>query len=240
MQQQRNTAVITGAGSGVGRATAIALAGRGWGVALVGRREAPLRETARACGGDEQCLVTPADVADEGSVATLAAQVLSKWGWLDALVCAAGTNAPDRSLAKVSSEDYRTIMDVNLHGVYLCTQAVLPVMRQQRRGTIVVVNSLAGLRASALSGVAYVMSKFGAAGLVQSINAEENAGGIRATSVFPGDINTPLLEKRPNPPPAEARPRMLTPDDVAACVMLAIELPDRAVVEEIVVRPRAG
>jgi NAD(P)-dependent dehydrogenase (short-subunit alcohol dehydrogenase family) len=238
--EQTNVAVVTGAGSGVGRSTAIALVKRGWNVALLGRREAQLRETAAQCGAPERSLAIPCDVADEQSVRHATDELLSKWGRVDALVCAAGTNAPNRSLAKVSPEDYRTILDVNLHGVYLCVQALLPAMRRQRRGSIVVVNSIAGLRASALSGVAYVMSKFGAAGLVQSINAEENAHGIRATSVFPGDIDTPLLERRPSPPPPEARTRMLTPDDVAACVMLAIDLPDRAVVEEIVVRPRVN
>jgi len=108
----------------------------------------------------------------------------------------------------------------------------------ERSGTIIVVNSLAGLRASALSGVPYSASKFAAAGLVQSINAEENKNGIRATSVFPGDINTPLLDKRPNPPAKELRVNMLQPDDVTDCVMLAVNLPERVVVEELVVRPR--
>ena len=238
--EQRNVAVVTGAGSGVGRATAIELAKRGWHVALAGRRGDALRETAERCGGPEPCFFVSTDVRNETSVAEMAKQVLANWGRVDALVCAAGTNAPKRSLAEVSREDYRTIVEVNLHGVYLCVQAVLPVMRQQQRGTIVVVNSIAGLRASKLSGVAYVMSKFGAAGLVQSINAEENASGIRATSVFPGDIDTPLLERRPAPPPPEARKRMLTPADVAACALLAIELPDRVVIEEIVVRPRVS
>jgi hypothetical protein len=100
-------------------------------------------------------------------------------------------------------------------------------------------SSIAGLKASGLSGVSYVMSKFGAAGLVQSINAEENKHGVRATSVFPGDINTPLLDKRPNPPAKELRVNMLQPDDVTDCVMLAVNLPDRVVVDEIVVRPFA-
>ena len=236
--EQQNVAVVTGAGSGVGRATAIELAKRGWLCAIVGRREASLRETEKQCGSPERCFVVPADVARDDVVTEMANAVLAKWGRVDALVCAAGTNVPNRSLANVSPEDYRHVIDVNLHGVYLCVQALLPVMRRQQRGTVVVVNSLAGLRASGLSGVAYVMSKFGAAGLVQSINAEENANGIRATSVFPGDIDTPLLDKRPNPPLTEARTRMLQPQDVAACVVLAIELPDRVVVEEIVVRPR--
>ena len=82
------------------------------------------------------------------------------------------------------------------------------------------------------------MSKFGLAGLTQSINAEERGNGIRACAIFPGDIDTPLLEKRPSPPPAEARAKMMRAEDVAACAMLAINLPDRAVVEELIVRPR--
>ncbi|MBI4323897.1 MAG: SDR family NAD(P)-dependent oxidoreductase, partial [Chloroflexi bacterium] len=85
---------------------------------------------------------------------------------------------------------------------------------------------------------AYVMSKFGLAGLTQSINAEERAQGIRACAVFPGDIDTPILDLRPHPPPPEARQRMLRSEDVAQCVLLAINLPPRALVEEIVIRPR--
>jgi NADP-dependent 3-hydroxy acid dehydrogenase YdfG len=168
----------------------------------------------------------------------MAKRVTEKLGAVELLVAAAGTNTPNRSLEKLSADDYDKVMGANLNGVYYCVQAFLPAMRKSRRGTIVVVNSLAGLRASALSGVSYVMSKFGAAGLVQSINAEENKNGIRATSVFPGDINTPLLDKRPNPPAKELRVNMLQPEDVTDCIMLAVNLPERAVVEELVVRPR--
>ncbi len=81
------------------------------------------------------------------------------------------------------------------------------------------------------------MSKFGLAGLTQSINAEERGNGIRACAVFPGDIDTPLLEKRPQPPGAEARARMLRPEEVAECVWLCVSLPPHAIVEELVVRP---
>jgi NAD(P)-dependent dehydrogenase (short-subunit alcohol dehydrogenase family) len=96
----------------------------------------------------------------------------------------------------------------------------------------------AAKQASAKAGPAYVMSKCGLAGLTQAINAEEKADGIRACAVFPGDIDTPLLDLRPNPPSGEAREKMLRAEDVAACVMLAIQLPQRAIVEEILVRPR--
>ena len=210
----------------------------GWRVAIVGTRAAALDETIKLSGTPAQMLACPCDIGDADAVTAMAERVATRWGFVELLVAAAGTNIPNRSLEKLSLEDYRKVVDVNLHGVFHCVQAFLPGMRENKRGTIVVVNSIAGLKASALSGVSYVMSKFGAAGLVQSINAEENKQGVRATSVFPGDINTPLLDKRPNPPAKELRANMLQPDDVTDCVMLAVNLPERVVVDEIVVRPR--
>lgn len=232
------TAVVTGGSSGVGRATALRLVNEGWRVAIVGTREQALNETTNQSAKPDQMLACPCDLGDAGAVQAMAKRVTEKWGAVELLVAAAGTNVPHRSLQDLSLDDYRKVIDVNLNGVYFCVQAFLPAMRQSKRGTIVVVNSLAGLRASALSGPSYVISKFGVAGLVQSINAEENGNGIRATSVFPGDINTPLLDKRPNPPAKELRGNMLKPEDVTDCVMLAVNLPERVVVEEIVVRPR--
>jgi NAD(P)-dependent dehydrogenase (short-subunit alcohol dehydrogenase family) len=112
-------------------------------------------------------------------------------------------------------------------------------MRRQGAGTIVNIISEAGQRATAKAGAAYVASKFAVSGLTQSINWEEQKHGIRATALYPGDINTPLLDKRPVPPPLEGRKHLLQPEDVAACVLLAIELPFNAVVEELLLRPRA-
>ncbi len=232
------TAVVTGGSSGVGRATALRLVKEGWRVAIVGTREDALNETIKLSGDAEQLLGCPCDIRDAAAVAAMAKRVTGQWGTVELLVAAAGTNVPNRSLETLSLDDYRMVVDVNLNGAYYCVQAFLPAMRQAKRGTIVVVNSLAGLQASALSGPSYVVSKFGTAGLVQSINAEENRNGIRATSVFPGDINTPLLDKRPNPPAKELRGNLLQPDDVTDCVMLAVNIPERVVVAEIVVRPR--
>ena len=111
-------------------------------------------------------------------------------------------------------------------------------MRTRGSGTIVNVVSDAGKQASPKAGPAYVMSKFGMAGLTQSINAEERGRGVRACAIFPGDIDTPLLNKRPVVPDAEARARMMQPQDIADCVLLCINLPSRVVVEEMLVRPR--
>jgi NAD(P)-dependent dehydrogenase (short-subunit alcohol dehydrogenase family) len=233
------TALVTGAGSGVGQAVALVLARKGWRVALVGRRRVALEQTVAMAGKFKSSLfVCPCDIGDQAAVKRLERAVMRGFNSLEVLVNAAGTNAPRRSLKELSRADYERMMATNLHGAYLCAQAFLPAMRQQKSGTIVNVVSDAAKQASAKAGPAYVMSKFGLAGLTQSINAEEKAGGIRACAIFPGDIDTPLLNLRPTPPPGEVRERMLRPEDVAACVLLAIELPARAIIEEILVRPR--
>jgi NADP-dependent 3-hydroxy acid dehydrogenase YdfG len=232
-------AVVTGAGSGVGQAVVWRLARAGWRVALVGRRAATLDETIRQAGaGAGRLLAVPCDISDQAAVAAMRDTVQAQLGPVDVLVNAAGTNTPRRSLDQLDAEDYRQVVRTNLDGAFYCVQAFLPSMRERHTGTIVNIISDAGLRANAKAGSAYVASKFGLAGLTESINAEERTQGVRACGIFPGDINTPLLEKRPNPPPADARAEMLQPEDIAECVWLAISLPPRAIVESLVVRPR--
>jgi NAD(P)-dependent dehydrogenase (short-subunit alcohol dehydrogenase family) len=233
------TAVITGAGSGVGRAVAIALAKHQWRVALLGRTKSSLDETARLTGlKSPDVLVVSCHIGRVEQVQSMAQAVLGQFGTVDVLVNAAGTNVPKRSLEVLSLDDYHAMIDTNLHGSYYCVQAFLPQMRRRKSGTIVNIVSEAGRIASPKSGPAYCMSKFGQAGLTQAINAEERGNGIRACSIFPGDIDTPLLDKRPAPPDAAARAKMMQPEDIAECALLAINLPPRAVVEEIFVRPR--
>lgn len=232
-------ALVTGAGSGVGRAVVLRLAAAGWQIALTGRRTEPLAETVALAGpaASSRLAVFPCDVGDAASMRHLHDAVLARFGRVDAVVAAAGTNTPHRSWAELTVEKYHELLAANLHGAFHCVQAFLPGMRRRGAGTFVFINSEAGLRASPKAGVAYVASKFGLTGLAQSLNAEERAHGIRACSVFPGDIDTAILDLRPNPPPAEARAKMLQPADVAECVWLALSLPPRALVEELVVRP---
>jgi NAD(P)-dependent dehydrogenase (short-subunit alcohol dehydrogenase family) len=233
------TAVVTGAGSGVGQAIALALAREAWRVALVGRREEALRETVRLAGAaGGQFLVCPCDIGDGQAVEQMGRRVLDEFQEVEVLVNAAGTNAPRRALKVLSLEDYHSMIDANLNGAYYCAQAFLPQMRARKSGTIVNIVSDAGKQASPKAGPAYVMSKFGLAGLTQSINAEERANGVRACAIFPGDIDTPLLDKRPAPPDAAARSKMMKPEDIAECALLCIHLPPRAIVEEMLVRPR--
>ena len=239
MSSTVSSILVTGAGSGVGRECVLRFAAAGWQVALIGRRAEPLAETVALAGADASLRLAPftCDLGDDAAVARTVTEVVARFGRLDAIINAAGTNIPQRALSELSLEDYHSTLAANLHGAFHLARAALPVMRRQGSGTFVNINSEAGLKASTKSGAAYAVSKFGLTGFTQTINAEERVHGIRACSIFPGDIDTPLLEKRPAPPPAEARTRMLRPEDVAACAWLAVTLPPRAVVEELLVRP---
>lgn len=235
-----NHAIITGAGSGVGQAIALALVKKGWNVSLIGRRADALKDTIAKAGADGQKLdAYSLDIADAAGVAKTVATAIAKRSGVQVLVNAAGTNIPKRSLEVLSNDDWRAVLDANLNGTYYMVSSVLPTMRTQKTGTIVNIVSDAGLRANPKAGPSYVASKFAVSGLTQAINCEEQKNGIRATAIYPGDINTPLLDKRPVPPPMELRGSMLQAGDVAACALLAIELPYNAVIEELLLRPRA-
>jgi NAD(P)-dependent dehydrogenase (short-subunit alcohol dehydrogenase family) len=233
------TSVVTGAGSGVGQAIALKLAQDGWRVALVGRRAEALQETVRLAGPlGRQFLACPCDIGDAAAVAQMARRVLGEFQAVEVLVNAAGTNAPRRSLEVLSLDDYHAMINANLNGAYYCVQGFLPQMRTRGSGTIINIVSDAGKLASPKAGPAYVMSKFGLAGLTQSLNAEERGHGVRACAIFPGDIDTPLLNKRPTPPDEASRAKMMKPEDIAECALLCIRLPARVIVEEMLVRPR--
>jgi NAD(P)-dependent dehydrogenase (short-subunit alcohol dehydrogenase family) len=228
------TAVVTGAGSGVGRAIALRFASEGWRVALVGRRIEPLAETAAAAGADDgRVALFSCDVSVSDSVAAMGAEVLARFDEVDVLVNAAGINVTQRGFQALSLDDWHAVLATNLHGAYYCVRAFLPAMRTRKTGTIININSDVGKVARDLAGPAYVASKFGLMGLTQQINAEERSHGVRACSICPRDVNTPLLDKRPQPPSAEARSRMLQPEDLADCAWLVATLPSRAVVDEI-------
>ena len=233
------TAIVTGAGSGVGRAVSLRLAKEGWSVALVGRTQAGLEETMKLAGdGASRLHPFVCDIGDAKSAEQTIAGAIATLGSVGALVNCAGTNIPKRALEVLNSDDFNRVIATNLSGAVYFITGVLPAMRKGGGGTIVNIISDAGLIANSKAGAAYVASKFGLSGITQSINLEERDKGIRACAIYPGDISTPLLDKRPVPPPQEARAKMLQPEDMADCVMLCVNLPQRAVVEQMLVRPR--
>ncbi len=186
-----NTAIITGAGSGVGRAVALRMAGEGWTVALVGRTPKGLEETKTLAGDKAANLhVFPCDIGDPAAAEKTVAAAVAKLGTVTALINCAGTNIPKRSLEVLNATDYQSVIATNLNGAVYFTLGVLPAMRKAGRGTVVNIVSDAGMFANAKAGAAYVASKFGVSGLTQSINCEERQHGIRACAIYPGDIAT--------------------------------------------------
>jgi NAD(P)-dependent dehydrogenase (short-subunit alcohol dehydrogenase family) len=239
LEDGRKAAVITGGGSGVGRGIALRLAEEGWALALVGRTPARLEETAGlADRAQTKIRCYACDVGDADSVAHAAAAILTDFERIEAVINAAGENIPARSLDVLSAADFEQVIRTNLTGSFLMTREILPRMREQKSGTVIHIVSDVGLAANPKAGTAYVASKFGQGAMIQSINQEEQINGIRACGIFPGDINTPLLDKRSVPPPAGARLAMLQPEDLAECVSMVLNLPPRAVVEQILMRPR--
>lgn len=236
MNCNETAALVTGGGTGMGRSVAVALAKAGCQVVVAGRRNSKLQETveaARPATVLQQCV----DVADRRSVETLVQSTTEKLGRIDLLVHAAGVNIKNRSMAEMQPEQWDQIMAINATGAYNCMWAVLPQMRQRKGGLIVNITSVAGKRASDLGGIAYCASKFAATGLGTAVGLEEAQYGIRVTNVYPGEVDTPLLEQRPLPVSEEHRQRMLQPEDVAQLVVSLVQLPDHAHVPEIVIKP---
>ena len=232
-------AIVTGAGTGIGAAIAAALHGAGAAVTLVGRRAEPLAQVAGQLGA-ERVRVRPCDVADWDAVQAAVRDAEQAHGPATILVNNAGINTNPRSVAQVSLPDWDRTVAVDLSGVFYGVRAALPAMRAAGRGTIVNVASTAGRWGSSLAGAAYSAAKHGVLGLTQVINDEESRNGIRCTAILPGEVETPILEQRPEPVSAERRRAMLQPEDVAAAALLAASLPGRACITELVIKPRVA
>ena len=238
MKLADKTAVVTGAGSGIGRGIAECFAREGAKVIAVGRTAAKL-EKARGAAGDAAQRLFPraADVSEKGPVHELFEQVIAEFGRIDILVNNAGTNVPKRALDVLSVEDFELMVKVNLTGAYNCIHAVLPHMRQNKDGLIINISSIAGVRASTLGGAGYSASKFGLSALSYCVGLEEGVNGIRSCMICPGEVNTPILENRAVVPTAEQRAVMLQPEDLAQAALMVALLHPRATVPELIICP---
>ena len=229
---------ITGAGTGIGEAAALMFAGEGARLVLMGRRPEPLQAVAEAASKlGAQAAVESVDVGDRAAVGAVAARLLESLGRVDILVNNAGLNIPDRKLKVISGEDWDRVIHANLTGAFNMVQAVLPPMRDQGGGLIINVSSMAGKRATGVSGASYVASKHGMNGLSLEINEEEWQTGIRSTAICPGEVNTPILQKRPVKIDQEEFERMIQPEDMAAAIRFVAELHPRSIVPEMLMQP---
>jgi len=237
MLLEGKVALVTGGGSGVGAAVAQQLAQAGAQVVVVGRRAEQLQAVCAAITSGAQVRPIVADVVDRTQVTALVKQIVSEFGRLDMLINNAGVNTPERRLEQLSDENWDYLMTVNATGAFNMIQAVLPQMRAQGAGLIINISSISGLRASTLAGAAYSASKHALNALSKVVGQEEEQHGIRSTIISPGDINTPLLDKRPVPVSAEQRTKILQPDDIAAAVLFVATLPAHVSVPELVIKP---
>ncbi|MFO0798376.1 MAG: SDR family oxidoreductase [Gemmataceae bacterium] len=232
-------AVVTGGGSGVGKATALLFLKEGAKVVIAGRDAAKLAAVAAEANAGDALRTVPADVSKAADCANLIAAATAAFGRVDVLVNNAGTNIKDRTIRELTPESWEMMIGANLHGAFYCTKAVLDQMFARKDGVIVNVVSVAGKRANPLGGAAYVAGKFGMGGFGMVLSNEEKDSGVRVSNVYPGEIDTPILAARPRPVTEEQRALILKPEDVADAVLFVATLPPRVSVPELVIKPTA-
>ena len=229
--------LVTGASSGIGKATALALVKLGASVALVSRNPDRVLAEVVAARKDEDVTVKAyaLDLGDVGSVAIAVKKIVADFGGIDVLINNAGM-AYIGEIVDMPLADWQKILDLNLTSVFQCIQAVLPIMRQQKHGAIVNVASIAAKQAFPKWG-AYSASKFALLGMTQALAAEEQSHGIKVMSICPGSVNTPLWDT------VEAnfnRESMLQESTVAESIIYLLSLPANAIVTDMVLMPNVG
>jgi NADP-dependent 3-hydroxy acid dehydrogenase YdfG len=235
---QGKVAWLTGAGSGIGRAGAQALAEAGATVIVSGRTPPGLAETvdliAKAGGKAEPAAL---DVADKHAVAKLGADIIARHGRVDILVNSAGLNLSTRLWKDMTPDSFDHIAGINLNGALYCIYAALPAMRAQKSGLVINISSWAGRFEEYLTGPAYNASKTALAALTHSLNDEECVNGIRACCIYPGEVATPILRHRPVAPSQQEVDRMLQAEDLGKTIRFVAEMPPRVCINEILITP---
>jgi NADP-dependent 3-hydroxy acid dehydrogenase YdfG len=231
-------AVVTGGSRGLGEATVRRLTQAGAAVVFTARGAQALQtleaELSQAGANVAGVAADLASLTDSQRVIDTAVQ---RFGRVDILVNNAGSSSRVRNVRWVGLEEWERVFAVNMTGVYALTQAVLPDMIARGGGTIVTVASAAALRPGLLGGAPYGAAKAAARNLMGHVHTVLRNKGIRATTILPAEVDTPILENRPLVPDAHARATMMQPEDVAAAILLCVTLPPRTVIEEIVLSP---
>jgi NAD(P)-dependent dehydrogenase (short-subunit alcohol dehydrogenase family) len=230
---------ITGGGSGIGLAGAEELVKAGARVVISGRTEKTNKEAEKKLKALGDAESVQLEVSDKKAVYAAATDIEKRHGRIDILVTSAGTNisGPKRNFKSMSAEGWDDVVAINLNGLFYCCHAVIPGMRARKDGLIINISSWAGRYASSLTGPAYNATKRAVIAITESINMEECMHGVRATSILPGEVATPILEKRPVPPSKEERARMAQPEDFGKAILFVATMPARSCVNELVIAP---
>ena len=229
---------VTGAGTGIGEASAVKLADAGCKVVLSGRRAEPLEQVAgaiEAAGGE--VVVEPLDVSAQEDVGAVVDRTVERFGRIDIGVFSAGINVKDRNWPVVSTEGWDQVIGIDLNGAFYCCRAVLPVMRGQGGGLIINISSMAAKGVSPLTGPAYIAAKHAMNAMTASLLVEERNNGIRATAICPGEVATPILDQRPVPVSDEDKARILQSEDLGQLVLFVAQQPPSVTLNEVLITP---
>jgi dihydroanticapsin dehydrogenase len=219
-------AIITGAGSGIGRATAILFSQNGAKVVLVGRRIEPLKETLSALkAGPDEALVVQADVSKSSDARRIVEETLRKFGKLDILVNNAGVEGAHKTVVDMSEDEWDMVIDINLKGVFLCSRFAIPAMRKNGHGVITSLSSNWAI-VGAPNSAAYCASKAGVMLLSKAIAIDHSKDGIVVNCICPGDVDTPLnrriLESGPEEEAQRRLAKMITPEEIAHGILYLV------------------
>jgi len=229
--------LLIGGGSGIGEAAALLLAKHGARVVIAGRRIENLKSTISKSDVPENISAIEADVTVRSSLDELFTRFDNEIGALDFLVHAAGINIAMRSMQELEPEEWDRLIQINLTGSYNVMRLTLDRMRPRKKGLVILINSVAGRRSVPLGGIGYNASKFGLSGLGMGVAEEEKENGIRVSNIYPGEVNTPILDNRKEPPNQEHRESILQPKDLATVILQLCQLPDRVHIPELVIKP---
>lgn len=236
MNLNGKSVVVTGGGSGIGAAIALAFARAGAQVIISGRNADKLEAVASEVN-EGRIQFQVCDVSDRDAANDLVEHAQRQFGHIDIVVNAAGINVPNRLMENLDPADWDRMLAVNATGTFNVIHAVLPQMRRRNDGLIININSVSGLRPGMLGGVGYNASKFAVTALTHSVAQEVKNDGIRVTNLCPGEVDTPILEQRPQAVTEEHRARILRPEDIAQVALSLAYLPPRVHVPEVIVKP---
>ena len=229
-------ALVTGGGTGIGRAIALDLSEAGATVTVCGRRKEPLEETVTLAAGKLGPMdAMVCDLMEPDAIEELAQALIQRQQGGDILINNAGFSSKVRNPLYISAEEWRQVMDVNTLGPAMLTRALLGPMMDRGDGHVLMISSMAAIRPGPLSGVAYSSAKSASRAYMETISSQIRGNGIRCTSIFPGEVDTPILDNRPLVPNPEVRALMMQPEDISAAVMMSVLLPKRANVSEIAI-----